>query len=450
MKQAASLSMGTGIGLVVANMIGSGVLTTAGFLADTLTPSLILLAWAAGGVIAMAGARAYAALAEQVPRSGGEYRYLHVLMSPSLGYLAGWTSLLLGFSAPIAMAALAAGAFGDLLFPVDSRAFGIALIAIVTVVHALHLRTSSMAQNGLVAIKIILLFGFVLAGVTLGSHVMPTWPKPVAHGPGGAVGAFCVALVYIGFCYSGWNAASYISEEFRSPKRDVPRAMMIGCLLVAAIYLLINWVFVANLSQEALAQVKTDGDRITLGHSVMRALAGEGGAKAMTILVLVALTSSMSAMTLVGPRVYAAMAQDGLLPKILIGKDNEPPFAAVLLQSGVAVALVLTHRFSVLLQNAGCVLTLVSMLAVASLFRRGAPPLTVGVRLSAAVYLVASAWALIFSILDTPSSLVWIAVIAAVSWAGFTWTSRYNRPMSAGVAAVRDVQLTTAPGHDVA
>ena len=416
----------TGIGLVIANMIGSGVLTTAGYMADSLGPLWILAAWAIGGVVALAGAAVYAQLAEEMPESGGEYRYLSKLVHPYAGYVAGWTSLLVGFSAPVAMAGLAAGAYLSVLVGVDATIAAIVIIAAITAVHGLHLRTSSTTQDVLVAIKIVLLIAFVAVGLATGSNALPQWQPPQQTGLAATVGSFFNSLVFIGFCYSGWNAVTYVAAEFRDPRRDVWRAMWMGTLVVIAVYLAVNWVFVANLTPADLARVKTEDEKLTLGHVVLQHLVGETGALAMSSVVLVALVSSLSAMTLVGPRVYAAMARDGYLPKFFDGKDDAPPLASVVLQSAVAVALVLTQKFSVLLNNAGSVLTLTSMAAVIALVVRRNAKLSGAVKIAAATYVTFSSWALLFSIKQTPSTLLWALAIFALAAAGYKMARRTN------------------------
>lgn len=428
----------TGVGLVIANMVGSGVLTTAGFMADTLGPLWILAAWAVGGAIALAGARVYAAMAEEIPGSGGEYRYLSQLLHPFAGVMAGWTSLLIGFSAPVAMAGLAAGAYLNVLTGADAQLAGVACVVLVTAAHAFHLKTSALAQDLLVGVKAVLLTAFVGFGLWMGARDLPTWTAPAAPATlGGTWAAFFNSLVFIGFCYSGWNAVVYVADEFRDPKRDVRRAMAVGTLLVIGLYLAVNWVLVANLSPADLARVKTEDEKLTLGHVVLQHLLGETGAVAMSSVVLVALVSSLSAMTLVGPRVYSAMAGDGFLPRQLAARSGSPPLFSVLLQSGVAIFLMATQQFSVLLNNAGSILTLTSLIAVAALAVRMRGRLPWGARVAAVIYVVASGWALVFSLLSAPSTLLWLGAIGLLSAAGYQWTRERG-------AAVIGLQLTRA------
>lgn len=418
------LGLATGVGLVIANMIGSGVLTTAGYMADTLGPLWILAAWVVGGMVALCGAAVYAALAEEMPASGGEYLYLSRLVHPYAGYVAGWTSLLVGFSAPVAMAGLAAGAYLAVMLGVDARLAAVAAVVAVSCLHALHLRTSSTAQDVLVAVKLLLLVAFIGVGLAAGQNSLPQWQASQPTGLPGTVASFFNSLVYIGFCYSGWNAVTYIAAEFKHPKRDVWRSMAIGTLIVIAVYLCVNWVFVANLTPADLARVKTEGEKLTLGHLVLTHLVGASGATAMSTVVLVALLSSLSAMTLVGPRVYAEMAVDGFLPHYFVAKPNGPPVGSVALQSAVAIALILTQTFEDLLNNAGSILTLTSMLAVIALVVRRNALLPLRVKLAALIFVTFSAWALLFSIRNTPKTLFWIVAILVFAAAGYRFARR--------------------------
>jgi basic amino acid/polyamine antiporter, APA family len=373
------LGLFSGTGMVIANMIGAGVFISTGFMVQQLTPKQILLAWVIGAFLALAGARAYAGIAQLVPHSGGEYRYLSTLIHPALGYFAGWASLLIGFSAPIAIDALAAGAFanklslvGNLKLFVDPqnsiKLFAVVLIVILTGIHAIGLRFSVAAQNSLVIIKIVLVVGFLLIGLAGGHNSWPNWQPPNSSA-GFPVAPFMQNLFYIAFAFSGWNAAAYAASEFNNAKRDVPRAMILGCAIVGILYLLVNWVFVANLTPEQCKVVFTyETDRITLGHLIMKNVVGDFGATCMSILAIIAFISAISAMTFLGPRVYAAMARDGFLPRVLQGKEGKPPVGAVILQGAIALCLVYSYTIQDILNSVGAILTLFSALTVFSLF----------------------------------------------------------------------------------
>jgi amino acid transporter len=416
------LGLFSGMGMVIANMIGAGVFLSTGYMAQDLNPRQILFAWVIGTLLAFSGARAYAGLAQIIPRSGGEYRFLSDLVHPALGYLAGWASLLLGFSAPIAIDAVAAGAFAHTLHSgVDPKLFAALIILILTGVHAVGLKFSVSAQNALVVLKLFLVVGFIAVGLWGGHNAWPTW-QPPNPSKGFPLGPFMQNLFYIAFAFSGWNAAVYAASEFKNPRRDVPRALMLGCLVVGILYLFVNWVFVANLTPEQCKVVYTyETARITLGHLIMRNLVGEFGAACMSVLAIIAFISAVSAMTFIGPRVYAAMAKDGFLPNILKGEEGKPPIGAVLLQGAIALFLVFAYRLQEVLNNVGAILTLFSALTVFSLFwicfkRKEYPRPALIVLAAGCLYLMLSSVMLYFGFMKSPTLNLWVggSILAAL------------------------------------
>ncbi len=445
------LGLWSGVGIVVANMIGAGVLTTPGYMAMDLAPSHILLAWLVGGVAALAGARAYAAVAHAIPRSGGEYRYLSTLWHPMLGYLAGWTSLLVGFSQPVALDAQLVGFYaGTLGLDVNWRVVTVAVIVLVTLLHAVNLRASRHGQNLLVVIKFTLVVGFVVVGLVAGASAWPTWRPPAAE-HGIPVAPFFQSLVFIAFCYSGWNAAIYASEEFANARRDVPRAMLIGCSVVIVLYLLVNWVFVANLTPAHYgAWIGDDPDRITLGHVVMKDLVGGTGAKIMSGFMIVALLSAASAMTMIGPRVYAAMARDGYLPRVFAGQDGRPPVWSVLLQGAIAVSVAMTTSFIKAVATVGTVLTLMAALTALGVFKLQLDPRQTekpgpSALVAATIFVGLSGWMLYFAFTSPMLNSVTLPVAGKVSaplvWLAFILLITVSYAMW---IAVRKAMTTTS------
>mgnify|MGYP002635216124 CR=1 FL=1 len=436
-----NLGLRSGIGLVVANMIGAGVFLSAGFMAQDMGPGPLMFAWVFGACLALCGARAYAEIAGMIGRSGGEYTYLKELLHPSMGYLAGWGSLLLGFAAPIALDAYAAGAFFNTLAPgPDPRLLGTALVVLLTAAHALHLGFSKWAQNLLVVIKVVFVLGFVALGLSLGATEFPTWEAPNATPGVFPWEAFFANQFWIAFAFSGWNAAIYAAGRFRRPKRDVPWAMLIGCGGVAVVYLAVNWVFVANLTPEQGAAVfDHESTRVTLGHLVVQDLVGPVGATVMSVFAIIAFTSAMSAMTLVGPWVYAAMAEDGYLPKFLAPKTNgKPPLGSLILQGGLALTLLWTHSVLQVVESAGGILLVFSGLTVATLFkvrffRPDLPKPALISLVAAGVYIIAVSGILYVGFKDSLSLLLAILGVCAAAL-GMWALTRGRQPVSVPTA----------------
>ncbi|MBX7184017.1 MAG: APC family permease [Vicinamibacteria bacterium] len=421
------LGLRSGIGLVVSNMVGAGVFISAGFMAQDLTPGLILISWVLGALIAMSGARAYATVATWVPRSGGEYRYLSDLLHPALGCLAGWGSLLVGFSAPIAVDALAAGEFARTLgVPLSPAVFGAGMIVVLGFVHAMGRHASKHGHNLLFIGNGLLLAGFVITGLFFGSNNWPTWvPATASASTTFPKEAFARGLFFIAFAFSGWNAATYAASEFRDPKRDVPRALLIGCGLVAVLYLAVNWVFVANLTPNDFKVVfGYDESKVTLGHVILSRILGSTGGFIMSLLVLVAFVSAASAMTVVGPRVYASMAQDGYLPAFLRVEEGTVPVKAIVLQCIVALSILATHTLQQALANVGAILTLFAALVSVSIFRRalsrdaGLEKPNALTLAAASIHVGSSVFMLYFGFKDSTRLLIWVGAVLA---AGLTF-----------------------------
>ena len=444
MSAGAKLGVPSGVGLVVANMVGAGVFLSAGFMAQDLRPLEILLAWVVGGVIALCGSRAYAAIAELVPRSGGEYRYLSELVHPLLGYLAGWASLLVGFAGPVAVDAYAAGVLIQKLVPGSHPLLtGALIIAGLVAFHSRNMAVSKATQNAMVALKVLLLVVFLVMGLGFGNTSLPAW-EPPAPRDGFPLEAFASSLFFIAFAFAGWNAAAYAAEDFSEPRRQVPRSMLLGCGLVAVAYLLVNFVLVANITPEMAKVVfNYESERITLAHVVSSQIVGPSAAQLVSAAMALALISAASAMTFVGPRVYSAMARDGYLPAILVGSEGRPPIGSILLQGAVALLILFTHGLKDVLQNVGAILTFFSGLVALSLFyvrlfRPEWPKPAPAALLCAGAYVVAAAWMLYTGLRASSSFWLWSGAFLGLGTLAYVLTGRRRPSESRAAARPRD------------
>lgn len=432
----------SGAGLVAADMIGAGVLLSTGFMASSMTPAQILVAWAIGGALAIVGARGYAEAARLVPRGGGEYRYIGSLLHPLVGDFAGFASVLVGLAAPIALDAVATGAFARAVWPgVDPRWVGTLTIVLLTAAHAAGLELSVRVQSGLVLAKIGVVVGLVALGVFAGTLA---WPGS-RGAPGVGLAGFAEALFYVAFAYSGYNSAVYVADEFASPARDVPRAMAIGSAGVTLLYLALNYVFVTNLDAGASAVVfhyddftalHGEWDAVTLAQAFVARLLGPGAARAASAAVALILLSAMSAMTIIGPRIVAAMAEGGAIPRALAGRPGKPPVIALALQGAVAIALVWTHGARTVLGNLGavltlfCVLTMLGVLRAAFAPRAGEPrPGRAGVA-AAGTYAAIGGAMLAVAVHANPSMLAWLGGVAAVTLVARATRHMARRPIA--------------------
>jgi amino acid transporter len=344
-------------------MIGAGVFTTSGYaLADLGSPSLVLIAWAIGGVIALCGALSYAGLAARIPGNGGEYLFLSRAVHPLAGFLAGWISLLAGFTAPIAVAAHGLEAYAQGAFGLDLPAglLGAGAIILAGITHGIARAPGLRIQDAAVAVKLIAIIAFIVVGAVVLVGAETTDSSALPSGPV-SISAFAVTLVWISFAYSGWNAAVYISGELEDPSRTLPRAMIVATLGVSAIYIALNAVFLFSAPFEALA------GKAEIGAIAAEALGGWWARGALSGVVALGLLTSISAMVMVGPRVYAQMAEDGVFPRIL-GADGDAPHRAIALQVGLALVAFFISDLRDLLLYVGFLLGISAAATVACLF----------------------------------------------------------------------------------
>ncbi len=353
--------------LVIGNTLGAGVFTTSGFaMGDLGSPVYVLLAWFIGGLLALCGALSYGALARLMPVSGGEYYFLSRSIHPLAGFVAGWISLLAGFTGAIALAALALEAY--VVPPASQHVIPANTVATITVLfagltHGLHVRYGAALQNTAVAIKLVLITGFVLYAL-LGTSV-GSWEGVIAWrnaGPAGfSVSAFAMTLMWVSYSYSGFNASTYVTSEVKRASKNVPGTMIQGTLIIMLVYLLLNGIFVFAPQPGDIAFQQDVAALAAL------ALAGEPLANVMRGIIILALFTSVSAMVMAGPRVYAQMAADGLMPAILKFR-GQVPASAIAMQAALAILLVWTTGLRELLSYLGFTLGLSAALTVTSLF----------------------------------------------------------------------------------
>lgn len=392
------LGLGAASALVVANMIGAGLFTTSGFaLSDLGDHRWVLLAWAVGGGVAFCGALSYSGIARRIPLSGGEATYLGRTVHPVLGFMAGWVSVFAGFAGPIAAAALALEAYlaTALGRSVPPGFTGAAFIAAVAFLHAVrpHLGTASL--TGLVALKALLLLGFLGWGAAQGVEVAPSVPAPFD------AGAFAVTLVWVSFSYSGWNGAVYLAGEIRAPEKNLSRALWIPTLGVGVLYLATNALFLSAGTVADLA------GRPDIGAAAAGLLGGPLAERSVAGLICLALVTSISVMALSGPRVLSQMARDGMLP-IQLARGRRAPTAAIAFQAVLAIAIVLVSDLAQLIGTLGFTLGLSAAATVGVALwlrhREGADRVPIpGYPVTPALFIGFTLWSSAFLVARSPS-----------------------------------------------
>jgi len=363
--------------IVVANMIGAGIFTTSGLLLAGLNNPLLMLAlWGVGGLIAICGALSYGELGAAMPGAGGEYLFLSRLYHPMFGFLSGWVSFIVGFSAPIAASAMGFSEYFCRALPVipywfenegimgpatTKTVLSVSVILIFTFIHYRGIKTGTIVQNILTILKVTLIIFLLLAGFLSGRGDFANFSSggEVASGFAGwkTIG---LSLMWIMFAYSGWNASTYLGAEIKNPSKTLPGSLILGTGIVILIYLGINILYVYGIPPEEMKGV------ISVGGLAMGNLFGKSADTLFSLLIAFALFSSLSAFIIIGPRVYYSMANDGLFFKSVarIHKRFQVPSNSILLQCLIAVILAMSGTFEQVLTYMGFALGIFPILTV--------------------------------------------------------------------------------------
>jgi APA family basic amino acid/polyamine antiporter len=407
--------------LVVSNMIGTGIFTTTGFLAGDLgDPTLVIGIWFVGAALAMAGALCYAELGANFPRSGGEYVYLSEAWGPAWGFIDGWVSFFAGFSAPIATTALAISAYLAYFSPalsadnvsVVSLGFmqlrlggatflACAIVAAFTAVNVIGVSQVAKLQNVLTATKLAVIGAFLLLGFTIGGGDWGNLSQEAARTSTSSLATqFATSLIFVFFAYSGWNAAVYVAEEIREPGRTLPIALILGTVAVAALYVLLNVLYIYALPLEQLKGV------VAVGARAAGALFGDRVGGLFSATMALGLLATVNAMCMIGPRVYYAMARNGAFfaSAAQLHPRWHSPWIAVLAQGICTCILILSGTLQSLISYIGFTLYLFTALSVLALFKfrrrpgwKRSPWVSVAYPLIPLVYVLMNVWVMYFS-----------------------------------------------------
>ena len=409
----------TAITLVVANMIGTGVFTSLGFqLLDIQSAPIILVLWFIGGVVALCGALCYAELGAALPRSGGEYNFLSRIYHPSAGFVSGWVSVTVGFSAPTAAAAITAATYFKSVFPeTPVMPMGLGLVALIGALHFGSRRGSANFQQLFTSIKILLILVFIgAAWWQVGQLQSVVWVPRVEDFSLVGTGAFAVALIYVNYAYTGWNAATYLSGEVENPTQALPRILVIGTALVTVLYLLLHAMFLSVAPMSAMA------GKAEIGFVVAGFAFGETGAKVVGVMLSILLIATVSAMLLAGPRALQVMGQDVRVFSWLAKETKSGvPAIAVGLQVAITLLLIITSSFESIIIFSGTILALNSLLTVLglSVLRVREPNLPRPFRLPwyplpLVVYAVIVSWTLVYLVIERPVEVLWALGLIAL------------------------------------
>lgn len=370
--------------VVVASMVGTGVLMTSGYtVASVGSNQYMLVLWVIGGVTAICGALTLAELSAAMPRTGGDYVFLYEAYGPLAAFLTGWASFLMGFSGPSAAAAFGSAKY--VLAPLQmegsqallcQRLLASLAILAFAALHVSGRRQTAHVQGWITGLKVAVLGLLIVGGLAVGwpNYANLQDPKPI---DGGLATSMMFSLVYIYYAYTGWNGASYLAGEIRDPQKTLPRAILIGVGLVTLIYLAINVVYGLALSAADVQAIvagtdgKPDFDRVApIAELAARKLFGAQWSNPLSVAIGLMMLSSLSVYMLIGPRVIYAMAKAGQFPAVAgrLSSRAETPAVATLFQVAASLVLLWTGSFEWILVYASVGLSSFSILAMSSIF----------------------------------------------------------------------------------
>jgi APA family basic amino acid/polyamine antiporter len=398
-----NLNLFTTTNIVIANMIGAGIFTTSGLLMQDLKQPVIMLAlWIFGGFLALCGALSYGRLGAALPEAGGEYIFLAKLYHPMAGFLSGWVSFIVGFSAPIAASSIGlseylyrTGLFGDMSPFLIKKSIAVTVIMIFTFIHLRGLEMGTRVQNYLTVLKIALLAFLIFFGFAGGKgnicYLVQGNPYIFDFAGWKQLG---LSLMWIMFAYSGWNAATYIGSEIKNPVKNLPRSLMLGTSVVVLIYVLINILYLYAIPPDEIQGV------ISIGGLAASHLFNPAFEKILSYMIAFALLSSISAFIILGPRVYFAMAKNSHFFKFAgeVHPQTHVPAKSILIQGLIACVMVLSGSFDQILTYMGFSLGIFPILTVAGIFKlknRGNPIIPV-------IYILISISILLLAFFERP------------------------------------------------
>lgn len=354
----------TASGIVLANMIGTGVFTSLGYqLLDIQGTWTIILLWVIGGVLGLIGAFSFAELGTHFQRSGGEYVYLSRIFHPIMGYMSAWASLTVGFPAPVALAAIAMTEYLSPFGLGGAKWLAVTVVICISLLHSFSLRQSKNLQDFSTLIKMAFILGLVTIGIFTLSNVesaLDFSPRLLSKEiwlPG-----FSVSLIYVTYAYTGWNSAAYVVGEINNPRKSLPIALISSVFLVTILYILVQLVFLKHASRDQLS------GEVDVASIAFQNIFGPTGAKWVSFFIAIQLIATISGYTWVGSRVTQEMAKDySLWAPLSKTNRNGIPVRAIWLHTAICIFFTLSGTFEQVLVYAGFTLQLMSTLAVSSL-----------------------------------------------------------------------------------
>ena len=404
------LSLTTAISLVVSSMIGTGVFTSLGYqLLDIQSGFSIIMLWFIGGVISLSGALSYSELASALPKSGGEYYLLSRILHPSIGLSAGIISATVGFSAPAVLAAIALANYLKPIFVnINVSILAATVILLLNILHSFSLGVGKSFQVWSTLLKLFTMILFIFAGIFFSDKQDISFSPRIEDLKIVLSPEFAVNLVWVSYAYAGWNSSVYVVGEIVKPNKNIFKSILIGTLLVAAFYVMLNYVFLVVSPIESLK------GEIEIGYISSVNLFGEKSAKLISILIGLLLLSTVSSYVYVGPRIIQAIGEDydklSFLSEI---NKNGVPFNAFIIQLVISLGFILSSTFEEVVLYTGIILIITTSITVCSLIylRLKEPDLkrpykVWGYPFTPFIFIILNTWILVYSVYLKPTESI--------------------------------------------
>lgn len=402
----------TAAAVIIANMIGTGVFTSLGFqLLEIQSGFVLLLLWVVGGITALCGALSYAELGTALPRSGGEYNFIGKIYHPSAGFISGWISVTMGFSAPTALVAMTFGSYLSAVFQtLSANGSACLLVLFVTFFHTISHQSSGRFQSLFTLVKLFLIVAFcLLCGIAIDQPQKINFIPTENDASLLLSGSFAISLIYVNYAYTGWNAITYFTNEIHDPQRHLPKILVLSTVIVMVLYVALNFIFLYTTAAEAMT------GKVEIAYIVAQQVFGEFGAKAMGLTLSLLLISTSSAMIIAGPRVLKVIGEDYRVFKFFsVVNKRGIPANAILFQSVLTLFFILTSSFESILIFSGFILGINSLFTIIGVFllRFRHPDLNRPYKIwlypfPPLIFLAITLWTLIYIVYLRPEEALW-------------------------------------------
>ena len=421
----------TATSIVIANMIGTGVFTSLGFqLLDIQSAPVILFLWLLGGLAALCGALCYSELSVALPKSGGEYNFISSIYHPGLGFVSGWLSATIGFAAPTALVAITSGTYLQAIYPwIPVKPFAIGLVVMISLFHLFSRRSSGNFQVFFTGAKVLLICFFIVGALFVSEQFqdirwIPNESDLLLVGNG----SFAIALIYVSYAYTGWNAATYLAGEIKHVQTDMPKILVRGTLVVTLLYILLHLVFLL------VAPMSEMQGKLEVGYVAASYAFGAEAGRWFSLMLSVLLISTASAMIVSGPRTLQRIGQDFALLSFL-SKENAVgiPQSAILFQLALTSILIVSSSFEAILMFSGFALGLNTLMTVLGVWylRRRYPLIERPFQVPwypwpMIIFVGLMLWTLIYVVIERPVEGLLALALVIVGWCFYLISQRWQ------------------------